>query len=115
MHGRGRRFRRFGHNGNQGPDGPSIFDEILRRDTLHVLDGDPSNPFQELIDFAPSGSDGFGLAKQHGVPPYVIFHDATLREIAMARPASLDELGHISGVGARKLDAYGADILSQVR
>ena len=45
----------------------------------------------------------------------MIFHDATLREIAMARPASLDELGHISGVGARKLDAYGADILSQVR
>ncbi|HEX7749686.1 MAG TPA: DNA helicase RecQ [Bordetella sp.] len=55
------------------------------------------------------------VAKSHGVPAYVIFHDATLREIAMARPASLDELGHISGVGARKLDAYGADILSQVR
>ncbi len=55
------------------------------------------------------------VAKSHGVPAYVIFHDATLREIAMARPASLDELGHISGVGARKLEAYGADILGQVR
>ena len=55
------------------------------------------------------------VAKSHGVPAYVIFHDATLREIAMARPASLDELGHISGVGARKLEAYGEDILSQVR
>ncbi|MGN6578627.1 MAG: DNA helicase RecQ [Bordetella sp.] len=55
------------------------------------------------------------VAKSHGVPAYVIFHDATLREIALARPASLDELGHISGVGARKLEAYGADILSQVR
>jgi ATP-dependent DNA helicase RecQ len=52
-----------------------------------------------------------GVAKSHGVPAYVIFHDATLREIAMARPGSLDELGHISGVGARKLDAYGEDIL----
>jgi len=55
------------------------------------------------------------VAKNHGVPAYVIFHDATLREIAMARPVSLDELGHISGVGARKLEAYGADILSHVR
>ena len=55
------------------------------------------------------------VAKSHGVPAYVIFHDATLREIAMARPASLDELGHISGVGARKLEAYGEDILSHVR
>jgi ATP-dependent DNA helicase RecQ len=55
------------------------------------------------------------VAKSHGVPAYVIFHDATLREIAMARPATLDELGHISGVGARKLEAYGADILSHVR
>jgi ATP-dependent DNA helicase RecQ len=55
------------------------------------------------------------VAKSHGVPAYVIFHDATLREIAMARPASLDELGHISGVGARKLEAYGVDILSHVR
>ncbi|WP_019936545.1 DNA helicase RecQ [Bordetella sp. FB-8] len=55
------------------------------------------------------------VAKSHGVPAYVIFHDATLREIAMARPATLDELGHISGVGARKLEAYGADILGQVR
>ncbi|HEY0293912.1 MAG TPA: DNA helicase RecQ [Bordetella sp.] len=51
------------------------------------------------------------VAKNHGVPAYVIFHDATLREIAMARPASLDVLGHISGVGARKLEAYGEEIL----
>jgi len=54
------------------------------------------------------------VARSHGVPAYVIFHDATLREIALARPASLDELGHVSGVGARKLEAYGADILQQV-
>ena len=42
------------------------------------------------------------VAKSHGVPAYVIFHDATLREIALAQPETLDALSHISGVGARK-------------
>jgi len=53
-------------------------------------------------------------ARRHGVPAYVIFHDATLREIARARPASLEVLRAISGVGARKLEAYGADIVGLV-
>jgi ATP-dependent DNA helicase RecQ len=51
------------------------------------------------------------LAKEQGVPAYVIFHDATLMAIASASPDSLDELGAISGVGARKLERYGAAVL----
>lgn len=51
------------------------------------------------------------LAKDQGVPPYVIFHDATLREMASMRPSSLSELGSITGVGSRKLDAYGEEFL----
>jgi len=51
------------------------------------------------------------LAKEQGVPAYVIFHDATLMAIASAAPDSLDELGAISGVGARKLERYGAAVL----
>ena len=47
------------------------------------------------------------LAEQGGVPPYVIFHDATLREMAAARPADRTALGAIGGVGARKLEAFG--------
>ena len=54
------------------------------------------------------------VARNHGVPAYVIFHDATLREIALARPSSIDELGGVSGVGARKLEAYGEEILERV-
>ena len=54
-------------------------------------------------------------ARRHGVPAYVIFHDATLREIARLRPSSLDGLRGISGVGARKLEAYGEDIVGLVR
>ena len=54
------------------------------------------------------------LASAQGVPPYVIFHDATLREMAMVKPATLSELGEISGVGARKLEAYGASFLEAI-
>jgi ATP-dependent DNA helicase RecQ len=51
-------------------------------------------------------------AKERNVPTYVIFHDATLRDIARQRPASLDTLATISGVGDRKLNAYGDEILA---
>jgi ATP-dependent DNA helicase RecQ len=54
-------------------------------------------------------------AARHGVPAYVIFHDATLKEIARARPSSLDALQGISGVGAKKLEAYGTDIVRLVK
>ena len=54
-------------------------------------------------------------ARRHGVPAYVIFQDATLREIASARPSSLDALRGISGVGAKKLEAYGVEIVGLVR
>lgn len=50
-------------------------------------------------------------AKEQGVPAYVIFHDATLREIATARPKSVAELGAIGGVGEKKLATYGEGVL----
>ncbi len=50
-------------------------------------------------------------AKEQGVPAYVIFHDATLRQIAADRPSSLVELSQVSGVGEAKLDRYGQQIL----
>ncbi|MDT9599613.1 DNA helicase RecQ [Sphingosinicella rhizophila] len=54
------------------------------------------------------------LAKEAGVPPYVIFHDSTLREMAALRPASLRALSEISGVGAAKLDRYGAAFVDTI-
>jgi len=50
-------------------------------------------------------------AMEQKVPPYVIFQDKTLLEIALAEPATLDALGHISGVGQTKLDRYGKAVL----
>jgi len=55
------------------------------------------------------------IAKEHGVPAYVVFHDATLTELARVCPATTDALSRISGVGARKLERYGADLLALLR
>jgi ATP-dependent DNA helicase RecQ len=54
------------------------------------------------------------LAKQQGVPPYVVFHDATLLAMLRALPANEDELAGISGVGEAKLKRYGRDFLAVI-
>ena len=54
-------------------------------------------------------------AKEQGVPAYVIFHDATLRQIAAEPPATLAQLGTVSGVGETKLARYGQQILDALR
>lgn len=78
------------------------------KDTAIVLPPEVQSLFDSLRGWRS------GVAQSHGVPAYVIFHDATLREIARIRPQSMDELAGISGVGVRKLEAYGADILACV-
>ena len=55
------------------------------------------------------------LAQEQGVPPYVIFHDSTLREMAALRPQSLRELHTVSGVGEQKLERYGGIFLAVIR
>ena len=55
------------------------------------------------------------LAREAGVPPYVVFHDSTLRAMAEARPRSLAELGALPGVGTRKRDTYGSRFLALLR
>jgi len=65
------------------------------------------------------GSDRFdalkawraSVAKEHNLPAFVVFHDTTLAEMARAKPDSLDALAKISGVGSRKLEAYGQELL----
>jgi ATP-dependent DNA helicase RecQ len=54
-------------------------------------------------------------AAEQRVSPYVIFHDITLSAITRERPASLDDLAKVSGVGQSKLKRYGADVLKVVR
>jgi ATP-dependent DNA helicase RecQ len=54
------------------------------------------------------------LAEAAGVPAYIVFNDRTLIEMAETRPASLDEMARVGGVGATKLDRYGADFLEVI-
>lgn len=53
-------------------------------------------------------------ARLHNVPAYVIFHDATLKEIAKVQPCSLSDLQGVSGVGGKKLETYGVDIVALI-
>jgi ATP-dependent DNA helicase RecQ len=54
------------------------------------------------------------LAAEANLPPYVIFHDSTLRAMAASRPKSLAALGRLPGVGERKLASYGAAFLAVI-
>jgi ATP-dependent DNA helicase RecQ len=55
------------------------------------------------------------IAAAHGVPPYVVFHDTTLRAMAAARPATLGGLAALPGLGETKLDRYGERFLAAIR
>ena len=69
------------------------------------LPADASARFDALRDWRS------GVARAQGVPAYVIFHDATLRAIALAQPVDLDALAGIGGVGAGKLERYGSALV----
>ncbi|MBO9556068.1 DNA helicase RecQ [Cellulomonas sp.] len=77
-----------------------------RRAAAADLDGPDAELFERLRAWRA------GAAREQGVPAYVVFHDATLRAVVERRPTSLQELGTISGVGAAKLDRYGAGLLA---
>jgi ATP-dependent DNA helicase RecQ len=54
------------------------------------------------------------VAREHNLPAYVIFHDATLAAIAQRAPQSMGDLQGISGIGAKKLEAYAHEVLRVV-
>jgi ATP-dependent DNA helicase RecQ len=55
------------------------------------------------------------LARERGVPPYVIFHDTTLRELARLKPRSIDELTGVYGIGARKAQQVGEAFVDEIQ
>ena len=55
------------------------------------------------------------LARRRGVPPYIVFSDRTLHEMAHYRPASAEQMREITGVGDRKLEQYGETFLAEIR
>jgi ATP-dependent DNA helicase RecQ len=93
---------------------------LLRRDPLRVpraRSARPEKPAELVLPPAASGvfeqlrAWRAAAAKEQGVPAYVIFHDATLRQIASEAPSTLAELSRVGGVGEAKLAKYGQQIL----
>ncbi len=88
----------------------------LRRDVLKAQDRRPAARALVSEEDAPLFSalkaKRTALAREAQVPPYVIFPDRTLIEMAEKRPETLDQMARITGVGAKKLDRYGADFLA---
>ncbi|WP_284618298.1 DNA helicase RecQ [Aquabacterium humicola] len=78
-----------------------------------AADKPPPLPLDEpgLQRFAALKAWRAEVAKEHNLPAYIVFHDATLAEMAREAPESMDALAGISGVGAKKLEAYGREIL----
>ncbi|MFV0459544.1 MAG: DNA helicase RecQ [Actinomycetales bacterium] len=76
------------------------------RATEHTLSPGASGDFERLRSWRA------GIAREQGLPAYVIFHDATLREIAESRPADLGALAGVNGVGQAKLAKYGEQVLA---
>jgi ATP-dependent DNA helicase RecQ len=105
---------------------PEVARPILRGETSVQLREEAPRPAKARKLAAPAALEGavsgsvfdrlrawrIGAARAQGVPPYVIFHDSTLREIAAAQPRTREALGQVRGVGASKLERYGAAILA---
>jgi ATP-dependent DNA helicase RecQ len=100
---------------------------MLRESVSALASRKGRNPRLGAVVKAPINLDSEGLlrysalkawraevALQHNLPAYVIFHDATLAAIAQRAPQSLDDLQGISGMGAKKLEAYASDVLRVV-
>jgi ATP-dependent DNA helicase RecQ len=73
---------------------------------------DARTPREETPEFATLRAWRLAAARAQGVPPYVIFHDSVLQEIAATRPATLAQLASIKGVGQSKLARYGEELLA---
>ncbi|MCH2548240.1 MAG: DNA helicase RecQ [Alphaproteobacteria bacterium] len=69
---------------------------------------------QDAVLFDALKARRMELAKQQNVPPYVIFHDKVLREMALHKPHNATEMEYISGVGGKKMERYGEDFLQVI-
>lgn len=82
--------------------------KVSRKQTAETLPEADRELFQALRE------KRMEIARAQNVPPYVIFHDRTLMELAAARPASRTAMSSVPGVGETKLDRYGPAFLSVI-
>ncbi len=84
-------------------------------ETRRALQDAVQLPGQAQALFDALRAERAAIAKSQGVPPYVVFHDTTLRAMALEKPQTLAELGTIAGIGESKLRRYGAEFLAVLR
>jgi len=92
--------------------------EKIKKAKVSKTTREPHGPFKSEADlrlWEALRTRRLELARAQGVPPYVVFHDSTLAQMVELRPQTLEELAHISGVGERKLEAYGERFLAVIR
>jgi len=106
---RGGRAEPAAARGGRGGRTPEPFDEFVERE------GGPEDVALDLELFEALRTWRAATARAMGVPAYVVFPDATLAEVARRRPRSEDDLLGVKGIGPKKLEAYGADLLRLVR
>ncbi|GAB5482051.1 MAG: DNA helicase RecQ [Parasphingorhabdus sp.] len=88
--------------------------EPPKRERKKRRSGSSPNPVGDPL-FDALRAKRMELAKDQGVPPYVIFHDSVLRDMTGFKPHSLSALGELPGIGAAKLEKYGEDFLNVIR
>ena len=82
-----------------------------KRRSAPAKDLDPA----EQKDFDTLRTLRLEIAREEGVPPYVIFHDATLQALLADRPDSLEAMAGVQGIGRHKLEKYGQAFLDRLR
>ena len=82
--------------------------QAAEKQKTYSLNGSDTELFAKLKELRLS------FAKAENMPPYIIFHDKTLMEMAHKKPSSLEEMGKISGVGETKLKKYGKAFLEKI-
>jgi len=89
--------------------------ELIKSTKLESFDEEIVKPDYDKGLFEELRSLRASFARERGVPPYIVFSDATLVEMATFRPFEISELRLISGVGDMKLDLYGIDFIDAIR
>ena len=91
----------------------SFYAPVLRSDKPRTRDSAPTEANPALAEYLREWRRT--MARENKVPAYVVLHDSTLEELCRQRPSNFAELRHIPGIGEKKADVYGAEILQVLR
>ncbi len=95
------------------PSSPDFYTPLLRSEKPRVRDLAPAEADPALAEYLREWRRT--MARENKVPAYIILHDSTLEELCRRRPANLAELKQVPGIGEKKADVYGSELLQTLR